>query len=62
MRQRQKGGTWARATGTDTLAPLGRGRERGRESARGKETAADRWSGLATRARGPAGLDWAGLG
>jgi hypothetical protein len=55
-----------RATGTDTPAPLGRGRGEG-QSARGGggETVADRWSPPARRrgrARGPAGLDCAGLG
>jgi hypothetical protein len=34
MRQRENTGARARATGVDTLAPLCRGRERGRESAR----------------------------
>jgi hypothetical protein len=52
---------WRRHTG-----PTGqREGERERERARGKEIAVDRWSPPVRRcrcARGPAGLDWAGLG
>jgi hypothetical protein len=60
-RGRTSEGDWRRHTG-----PLGRGRESERERAWGGEgTAADRWSlpiKWRGRARGPAGLDWVGLG
>jgi hypothetical protein len=45
----ERGCVSEQATGTDNLAPLGRGRGRWKESVRGKETAADMWSPLVRR-------------
>jgi hypothetical protein len=62
-RDRERGSTWLKKTGTDWSAPLGRERER--ESARGRGdlplTGGVRLSGGAgARARGLAGSTWAG--